>query len=147
MPVRLQGTKALNRRFRKLRGASFFVRTVAQNLYLEAELIMGKSKKQCPVDQSTLKNSGHVWPPEITSSEVKVTMGYGGAAESYAIYVHERITSRKTGKKIHHPVGKAKFLEDPFLTERPKVEARMATKIRGSIQRLTRTGKIRRVAI
>ena len=61
---------------------------MAQALYLEAEAVMTASKRMVPVDTGALRASGYVKEPEIAGSQVKVTMGYGGSASQYAIFVH-----------------------------------------------------------
>ncbi len=59
-------------------------------LYREAERIMADSKQHhVPVDLGTLKGSGHVQLPVVSGTRVVVTMGYGGAASGYAVYLHE----------------------------------------------------------
>ena len=63
----------------------------AAALFQEAELIMARSKEYVPVDQAILRTSGHVQKPVIRSDGASVTMGYGGAAAPYAVYVHEGI--------------------------------------------------------
>jgi hypothetical protein len=94
-------------------------------LYQEAELIMADSKEfYVPVDTGTLKNSGHVQQPEIEGATVSVTMGYGGAAEDYAIVQHERLEFR-------HPVGGPKYLERPLLAAAANLAERLAGRIRG----------------
>lgn len=72
--------------------------------YAECEMIMAKSKRLVPVDTGTLRASGRV----VAEPSGGASCEYGGAAGSYAIYVHEDL-------EAHHPVGQAKFLEEPFL--------------------------------
>ena len=48
-------------------------------------------------------------PPEISATGASVTLGYGGSAAPYALYVHEITTNR------HEPPTQAKFLEQPVL--------------------------------
>ena len=71
----------------------------------EAFNLQTASMLQVPVDTSRLKNSA------ITYSEIGANEGnptwrvfYG---TDYAFYVHERLD-------VHHPYGKAKYLEDPL---------------------------------
>lgn len=75
-------------------------------LVSEAELLMTKAKMLTPVDTGALRASGHVQAPVVEGGKVSVTLGFGGAAEAYAVPVHERMD-------VHHPVGQAKFLETP----------------------------------
>lgn len=86
-------------------------RVAGERLATEAEVnVMTPSKERCPVDTGTLRSTGHVDKPEISAEGIKVTVGYGGPAAPYALYVHERLET-KLGNEIHHPVGGAKFLE------------------------------------
>lgn len=85
--------------------------------YEEGEIEMTMSKRQVPVDTGTLRSTGHVEQPSWTSDQVTVGLGYGGPAGpgfggevGYAVYVHENLETR-------HPVGKAKYLEDPMREE------------------------------
>lgn len=81
----------------------------AQALYLEAERIMAQSKTEVPVgDTGNLRSSGNVLPPSIDADGVEVKLGYGGAAEAYAVVQHENLTYR-------HTVGGPKFLERPLM--------------------------------
>lgn len=68
------------------------VQALARGFRREAETIMTTSKqKYVPVDMGILKTSGYVVPPVVTATNVTVTLGYGGAAQAYALYVHEGI--------------------------------------------------------
>mgnify|MGYP001574695675 CR=1 FL=1 len=68
------------------------VQGLARGLRREAETIMTDSKQNyVPTDISTLKTSGFVQPVQVTPTNVTVTLGYGGAAQAYALYVHEGI--------------------------------------------------------
>lgn len=91
---------------------------LASALYAEALEIMAASQRQVPVRYGILKASGHVTPPEISGEKMSVTLGYGGAASSYSIIVHERVYRHKPGvgqvKIRHDDPTKAKFLEDPI---------------------------------
>lgn len=64
-----------------------------------AEKIMTKAKQLTPVDTGALRSSGLV-----TAKGKGAELSFGGAASSYAIYVHENL-------RAAHPVGQAKFLE------------------------------------
>lgn len=91
---------------------------MAKALTNEAERIMGEAKDLCPVDTGTLKASGHVQEPELIGERVSVTMGFGGAASDYAIIVHEDLSA-------YHPVGQAKFLEQPLMEAAGSMESRI----------------------
>ena len=77
----------------------------ARSVYEFAETrVMAVAKERTPVDYGTLKASGLVEPPVIAPGNISVTLGFGGGAAHYAIYVHEDLDA-------HHEVGQAKFLE------------------------------------
>jgi hypothetical protein len=108
----------------KIAAALLTMRTQAADaLYREAEVEMIESKKRCPRDTGTLYNSGHVQPPEDTKDGISVTMGYGGAAEDYAIVQHENL-------EFHHKVGQAKFLESVLQESAPYLLERIAKRIK-----------------
>jgi hypothetical protein len=69
----------------------------------ECEGIMSESQERCPVLTGTLRRSGTVQTNTENINEVEVELGYN---TEYAIYVHENLEAR-------HPVGEAKFLENP----------------------------------
>lgn len=110
---------------------------VAEALHDEANNIMTESRNQVPVDTGTLKSSAYVLDPQIQTDEVRVRFGYGGPndkmnpkhrrmASEYAAIVHERLD-------VRHPVGKAKYLEDPFNDAIRGMEDRVASKLRSEL--------------
>lgn len=89
-------------------------------LYEEANRIFNVSQTLVPVDTGTLRSSGHVTPPNQGPRGVEVTIGYGGAAAPYAVYVHERLD-------LNHPNGgQAKFLEQPVNEAADGIAGRLA---------------------
>lgn len=102
----------------KLNKVALGVQSRSQQILLTvAEQIMEASKAQVPQDTKALLSSAYVAATTYRRSLLQVTFGYGGPkdtvnprtgelASTYAIYVHERLDA-------YHPVGKAKFLEDP----------------------------------
>jgi len=88
-------------------------------LVRQAEGIMGTAKALCPVDTGALRASGHVQAPVVDGSRISVTLGFGGPAAPYAVYVHENLTA-------HHPVGQAKFLERAVLDALPALRSEIA---------------------
>lgn len=81
-----------------------------------AEEIMEESRKQVPKDTFTLANDTFV-KTSNTLTTATTEFGYTGNAinpkenkytRDYMIEVHEDLSAR-------HPVGKAKFLEDPII--------------------------------
>ena len=82
-------------------------------LHSVAVEIMSNSQEQVPIDTKALIKSGF-----IVEEGNSIIAGYGGPntkinpktgipTEEYALRVHEDLS-------MHHNVGKAKFLEDPF---------------------------------
>lgn len=100
----------------------------AATLFSEANVIMGVAKQQTPVaipetytpsaykrlTPGALRASGHVSLPVVAGDVVSIELGFGDGSTTYAIYVHEILW-------YHHPVGKAKFLEDPVTEMGPHV--------------------------
>ena len=101
---------------------------MAAALVIEAEGAMRESRELVPVDNSILKGSGVVLPPEITARGVTVDFGYGGEASDYAVIQHERTDFR-------HTVGQAKFLEQPVLERASGMGTRMAATVRKFLER------------
>jgi hypothetical protein len=64
---------------------------VAAALYQIAQQIMTEAKRRCPVasDGGTLRASGLVSEPVRSGRSISVTLSFGGAADAYAISVHE----------------------------------------------------------
>lgn len=89
-------------------------------MWREATNIMTSAKAITPVDTGVLKGSGHVQLPKVSGNEVSVTLGFGGAASGYAIYVHEILTSR------HKPPTQAKYLEQPLMAAASGMGIRLA---------------------
>lgn len=111
---------------------------LANALHQEAETIMTKAKLLTPVDTSPhpphagqLRASGHVLPPVIQGDTVTVTLGFG---TDYAVYVHEILTSR-------HPIGQAKFLEQPALEWADVAEARLSALVGKALEASTRAAR------
>jgi hypothetical protein len=85
-------------------------------LYAEGLQIFRASQKLVPVKFGTLKGSGVIEGP--TNGEVFI--GYGGAAASYALYVHENMEAK------HKKNKSAKFLEIPFTEALNGMDERLA---------------------
>jgi hypothetical protein len=122
LTLTITGTEALSAAL--MQTGPRFQQAAASGLFVEAEAIMADSKEHyVPVDTGTLKNSGHVQLPEIDGTTVTVQMGYGGAAEAYAVVQHERL-------EFNHPVGGPKYLERPLLAAASGLVSRLAEFIR-----------------
>jgi hypothetical protein len=95
----------------------------------EVSQIMEESEAQVPVETGTLQASAFIEEDENGN----LTFGYGRAdainpktgenAAEYMMVVHERLDT-------FHPVGKAKFFEDPLLQHIIKMEQTLAGKIK-----------------
>lgn len=93
---------------------------VARSTYAATEEacedIMKESLRQVPRDTETLANSAFYNIQKAKDYGYEAILGYGGSAINpktgvpvmdYAVVVHEDL-------EAHHPIGKAKFLEDPI---------------------------------
>ena len=96
-------------------------------LYEEAHIEMTESMKKTPVDTGALRSS-HTLETKRRGSEISATIGVGGPAAPYAVYVHEDLDA-------FHPVGEAKFLESTLLESKPYIAARLANRIREKLRR------------
>lgn len=101
-------------------------KAIERAVYEFAEVEMTEMKRQVPVDTGTLKASGYVEKPKRDGDTVSVEMGFGGAAEDYAIPVHEDL-------EAFHRVGNAKFVERPLAESAPHFADRVAASIKGDL--------------
>lgn len=113
----INGLKELQATLSKL--ADEQTQKAAGALYRIAEQIMREAKEQTPVRDGILRASGTVSLPDVGPDGVTVTMGFGGAAEAYAVEQHENLQYR-------HTVGNAKFLERPTLEHAKTLEDDLA---------------------
>lgn len=90
------------------------------SIYQDGERIMATSNDLCPVETGALRASGHVTADEAAGL---VTLEYGGPAAPYAFIQHEDLEYR-------HPVGQAKFLEQPFIEAAPEVHQHASDAVR-----------------
>jgi hypothetical protein len=105
---------------RKLRGSHRRTQELASvALYQEANDIFNESQRVVPVRTGVLRASGHVTEPTRTSQHVEVIIGYGGAAASYALIVHENLRAR------HAPPTMAKYLWGPVTVASFGIEKRL----------------------
>lgn len=98
--VDILGTKQMAARLQQLGKTA--AEAIGAALYREAEAIMAKSLAIVPVDLGPLRASGHVQAPVILPNGATVTIGYGGPAAPYAIYIHEG-TGPAVGRKPFFP--------------------------------------------
>ncbi len=104
------------------------LRAAGGALYRRGEVIMADSKEHfVPVDQEILRDSGYVGLPEFVDDGVRVTLGYGGAAEAYAAVQHEDMS-------LNHPNGGGpKYLERPLLEHGQHLLPDLADDIRADL--------------
>ena len=95
----------------------------ASSSYMWAEGVMNESKRECPVDKGFLRASGVVDEPNVSSDGFKITLEY---PMEYAVYVHENL-------EANHPVGKAKFLEDPMMSHLSELPDAIARAVNSSV--------------
>lgn len=120
MPFKLTGVAAMVAKLGQI--SSRFPDVVGRALYQEAQIEMTEAKRRTPVDTGTLRASGHVQDPDYSGKTIAVTLAFGGAAETYAIIVHEDLEA------FHH-TGQAKFLESTLKESQPYMAARVAKRI------------------
>ena len=105
--VAFAGLDVIQQRLDALGHADTLARRVASKQTQEGERIMVVAKLRTPVRHGVLRSTGHVEIPVVAGNTIETTLGFGGPAAGYAIYVHENLTAR-------HRVGQAKFLESAF---------------------------------
>ncbi len=109
--------------------------TAGAALLAEGHRVMDMSYPEVPVDTASLRDSGAVHGPESRGRVTTVTLSYGGNVVNpktgrvvdYEVPVHERLD-------VHHPHGKAKFLEDPLKASEAGMADRLARRIKGAIE-------------
>ena len=118
MGIRIEGLDKLEARLKK--SGVNAAKELAGGLKVEAERIMTAAKRITPVDQGTLRSSGHVKTPVIKRKSAFVELGFGGAASDYALAVHEfpsrhspKSWKGKTTLNWNAAGTGAKFLEKP----------------------------------
>jgi hypothetical protein len=117
LEVKITGTKNIKAALARLGARA--PRAFGNALWREGSRIMNAAKEITPVEFGVLKNSGIVNLPEISGDTVSVTMGFGGAAKDYAIYVHEDPKAR------HKPPTRYKFLEEPLINAKQGMKQRL----------------------
>jgi hypothetical protein len=96
----------------------------AQAIYEEATRIMAASQPLVPVDTGLLKSTGRVETESAPGPESVVKLSYGGnGLAPYAAVVHFRTD-------VHHPVGQAFYLQQPFFEATQGMAERLAAAIR-----------------
>ena len=90
--------------------------------FQELEIEMAEMQERTPVATGALKSTGFVNPPEIGRHEATVTLGFGGPAIGYAIYVHEN-------PDAFHPVGQAFFMTSVLDESAPHLAKRISRRM------------------
>lgn len=99
------------------------VPALQQALNEEAQLAFRESQKLVPRRTGVLAASGQVMPAEVQGDSVVVQLGYGGAASSYALIVHENPNAQHSGGR------QWKYLEVPVLRRVPKLADNLARRM------------------
>ncbi|OPX62366.1 MAG: hypothetical protein A4E30_00759 [Methanomassiliicoccales archaeon PtaB.Bin215] len=86
-------------------------KATGEGLYKWSNVMMGHSHDESPYQTRDMIRTGKVNSPTYTRNAVSVRSGYNIV---YARRQHEEMSYR-------HPHGKAKFLIDPFLRDKPKI--------------------------
>jgi hypothetical protein len=102
--------------------AKEFPARVKSAAYIEANVELIESQRLVPVRYGLLRASGMVQEPEIKGNTVSVNITYGDDQVDYAVYVHEDL-------EAFHPVGQAKFLEEPLKASAPYMGGRIAARL------------------
>jgi hypothetical protein len=110
LSFRMKGVKEAIRKTKRLAPAMGKAARVGVKKW--AEGTMTESKKECPVMDGVLVNSGTV---TMHDKDIHATLSYGGPAEAYAVVQHERLDFKHARGK------KAKYLEDPVMRRASKL--------------------------
>lgn len=127
----MRGVAEMRAKLRQI--ANKFPDRVASAIYMEAQIEMTEAKRRTPVDVNyahgripphpgQLRASGLVARPVREGRNISVTMSFGGAAQDYAIHVHENPDAL-------HPVGQWKYLESVLDESQPHMAARISRRV------------------
>ncbi len=135
----MRGADEMEAKLRQI--AAKFPDRVAAALFQIAQEIMTEAKRRCPVasDGGVLRASGQVSVPVRSGTKISVTLSFGGAANAYAIAVHEHLSAHsppswvvsvENGKEIQWttPGTGPKFLEsviNEYMAVMPTILAAM----------------------
>jgi len=119
MTFKCRSVAELTERIERL--AQVFPEGVGQAMHEEAGIIMNESAPQVPVDTGFLRSTGYVKDPYQEGQTITVEMGYYA---NYAAPVHDI-----PDPPVHHEVGKAHFLSDPFDAKAPELPRRIVERV------------------
>lgn len=141
MGLKIIGLNTMRKNLRTL--AEKYPDRVAAAIYKEAQIEMTEAKKRtpvAPVDGGTLRASGMVHDPVREGNNISVLLSFGGAAQEYAIAVHEHLSehsppswiiAEENGGIEWNAAGTGpKFLEGPLNESRPYMAARIGKRIK-----------------
>lgn len=117
--ARMRGTERMVAKLLKLQ--QDFPDRVERAILQEAKIELTEAKRRTPVDTGTLRASGKVGMMREGRTIIAI-FSFGGPAESYVVYVHERLD-------VFHMVGQAKFLESVLNESRAHMAKRIAKRI------------------
>ena len=147
MGISHSGANQVLARLKGIRDA--FPQQVGRAVYKRAQGVMTRSKREfVPVAEKqggVLRASGHVQSPEIHGRDISVTLSFGGAADAYAIAVHEHLSehsppswqkAEESGDGVQfHPGGAGpKFLEIPLMEAVGTMAVDIAEDLKGQIK-------------
>jgi hypothetical protein len=98
-----------------LRAGDETIEEAMKKLRAAAIEIKGLAQTKCPVNIGTLRDSAYV-----NELDDGYEIGFGGAAESYALEQHENL-------QYHHDVGEAKFLEKAFMEVTARLKGKLSS--------------------
>lgn len=140
MKAKMLGAKEMVAKLKTI--AEKFPDRVGAAIYQEAQIIMTESKRRCPVakDGGVLRSSGRVGFPERKGRNISVMLSYGGAADAYAIAVHETQSEHDppSWQRMYENGGMIqwtstgtgpKFLEGPINEAMPEMNERLAERL------------------
>lgn len=133
---------------------------LATAMWWEMQQTIDLAKTRVPVDTGTLRATGTVFPAVINGENITVEGGFGGAAGSYAVWVHEgraphgkmppsapiEAWAHRHGipeDKVFlirraiasRGIAPTKYLESAFMDRLPGLETRLAKSITESLKR------------
>jgi hypothetical protein len=108
------------------------------------EVITDAKETYVPVDSGNLRASGYVDDPVRTPDTIELVMGFGGAAASYALAIHEHpsaisppswLAKEGRGEQIQwsKPGTGPKYLQTPFFERAGRIPGDLAAGIRGRL--------------
>lgn len=129
---RVSGVERMKARIKEFQAR--FPDKVAAAIYQEAQIELTEAKRRTPVWNpdvpvpkgvvpGALRSSGMVHEPEWKGKTVYCTISFGGAAVTYAVYVHE-------DPDAFHKIGQWKYLESVLNESRPHMAARIAKRLK-----------------